>query len=89
MTSPVAPRFNYGVSASPGSRFAGTMPSPTQSPSSRLTIPNGQPLSPRLYKALGQVKSLRTTFGMFFGIKSNITPLALLLWTSPYSAPRV
>jgi hypothetical protein len=46
MTSPTAARFNYGVSASPGSRLAGTMPSPTQSPSSRLTIPNGLPLSP-------------------------------------------
>jgi hypothetical protein len=48
MTSPVAARFNHGVPASPGSRFAGAMPSPTQSQSSRLTIPNGLPLSPRL-----------------------------------------
>jgi hypothetical protein len=48
MPSPlVSPRFNYGTT--PGSaRFAGVMPSPTQSQSSRLTIPNGLPQSPRL-----------------------------------------
>lgn len=48
VTSPVAARVNYCVPASPGSRVAGAMPSPTQSQSSRLTIPNGLPLSPTL-----------------------------------------
>jgi hypothetical protein len=45
----VSTRCNYGASTPPGSaRFAGTMPSPTQSQSSRLTIPNGLPQSPIL-----------------------------------------